>query len=163
LTVWATVELARHPDRPSSLDYIELLGDEFVELHGDRAGADDPAIVGGPARIDGNSVMVIAQQKGRTPAERVERNYGMAHPWGYRKALRLMRQAERFGLPLVTLIDTSGAYPGVDAEAHRPGLGHIRVPDHDGPAAAPHSRRDHRRRRQRWRPGAGRRRPDPDA
>jgi acetyl-CoA carboxylase carboxyl transferase alpha subunit len=116
LTVWATVELARHPDRPYSLDYIELLCDEFVELHGDRAGADDPAIVGGPARIDGNSVMVIAQQKGRTQAERVARNYGMAHPWGYRKALRLMRQAERFGLPLVTLIDTSGAYPGLDAE-----------------------------------------------
>jgi acetyl-CoA carboxylase carboxyl transferase alpha subunit len=114
--VWATVELARHPERPYSLDYIRLLCDEFIELHGDRAGADDPAIVGGPARINGRSVMLIAQQKGRTQAERLERNYGMAHPTGYRKALRLMRQADRFRLPLVTLIDTSGAYPGVDAE-----------------------------------------------
>ncbi len=116
MTVWSTVELARHPDRPYSLDYIGLFCEEFVELHGDRAGADDPAIVGGLARIDGSSVMVIAQQKGRTQAERVARNYGMANPSGYRKALRLMRQAQRFGLPLVTLIDTSGAYPGVEAE-----------------------------------------------
>jgi len=116
LTVWATVELARHPDRPYSMDYIDMLCEEFVELHGDRAGADDPAIVGGLARIDGTTVMVIAQQKGRTHAERIARNYGMAHPSGYRKALRFMRQAERFRLPLLTLIDTSGAYPGVEAE-----------------------------------------------
>lgn len=116
MTVWATVELARHPDRPYALDYIKLVFDEFFELHGDRAGDDDRAIVGGPGRIDGTPVMVIAQQKGRTQADRVFRNYGMAHPSGYRKALRLMRQAARFELPLVTLVDTSGAYPGVEAE-----------------------------------------------
>ncbi len=116
MTVWATVELARHPNRPYALDYIELVCDEFFELHGDRAGNDDRAIVGGPARIDSTSVMVIAQQKGRTQADRTLRNYGMAHPSGYRKALRLMRQAARFELPLLTLVDTSGAYPGVEAE-----------------------------------------------
>jgi acetyl-CoA carboxylase carboxyl transferase subunit alpha len=116
MSVWATVELARHSDRPYALDYIEMMCDEFVQLHGDRAGADDPAIVGGPARLNGDPLMVIAQQKGRTMAERAHRNYGMAHPWGYRKALRLMLQAERFQLPLVTIIDTAGAYPGVDAE-----------------------------------------------
>jgi acetyl-CoA carboxylase carboxyl transferase alpha subunit len=116
VTAWATVELARHPDRPYALDYIKTVFDEFFELHGDRAGDDDRAIVGGPGRIDGTSVMVIAQQKGRTQPDRVLRNYGMAHPSGYRKALRLMRQAARFELPLVTLVDTSGAYPGVEAE-----------------------------------------------
>lgn len=116
MKAWATVELARHPHRPYSLDYIELLCDEFFELHGDRAGDDDRAIVGGLARIDGIPVMVIAQQKGRSQADRVFRNYGMAHPSGYRKAIRLMRQAARFQLPLVTFVDTSGAYPGVEAE-----------------------------------------------
>jgi acetyl-CoA carboxylase carboxyl transferase subunit alpha len=113
---WRTVELARHEHRPYALDYIAMMCDDFFELHGDRAGGEDHAIVGGPARLDGRAVMVIGHQKGRSVAERTYRNYGMAHPQGYRKAMRLMRQAERFRVPVVTLIDTPGAYPGVGAE-----------------------------------------------
>jgi acetyl-CoA carboxylase carboxyl transferase subunit alpha len=116
LTQWQIAQLARHPQRPYTLDYISAVFTDFQELHGDRMYADDHAIVGGPARLDGKPVMIIGQQKGRDTKERVRRNYGMPKPEGYRKALRLMRMAERFQLPLVTLIDTSGAYPGVGAE-----------------------------------------------
>ncbi len=116
LTPWQITQLARHPQRPYVLDYIPLVFTEFQELHGDRMYADDQAIVAGPARLAGAPVMVIGQQKGRDTKERVRRNYGMPKPEGYRKALRLMKTAERFGLPLVTLIDTPGAYPGVGSE-----------------------------------------------
>jgi acetyl-CoA carboxylase carboxyl transferase subunit alpha len=116
MRAWDTVQLARHEDRPYALDYVARMFDDFVELHGDRAGADDRAVVGGPARFGGRSVMLLAHQKGRGLEDRLHRNYGMAGPAGYRKALRLMRQAERFALPVVALIDTPGAYPGVDAE-----------------------------------------------
>ena len=113
---WDAVELARHEHRPYSLDYIEMMCDDFFELHGDRDGGEDHALVGGPARMNGKPLMIVAHQKGRTFEERLFRNYGMAHPEGYRKALRLMRQAERFAMPVVALIDTPGAYPGVEAE-----------------------------------------------
>jgi len=116
LTPWQITQLARHPRRPYTLDYVASICAEFSELHGDRMFADDQAIVGGLGRIDGRPVMIIGHQKGRDTKERVRRNYGMPKPEGYRKALRLMRLAERFGLPLVTLIDTQGAYPGVGAE-----------------------------------------------
>jgi acetyl-CoA carboxylase carboxyl transferase subunit alpha len=116
LTPWQITQLARHPLRPYTLDYVKRICDEFTELHGDRMYGDDAAIVGGLARIDGQSVMLIGHQKGRDTKERVRRNHGMPKPEGYRKALRLMRTAERFGLPVVTLIDTMGAYPGVSSE-----------------------------------------------
>ena len=116
LTPWQVTQIARHPRRPYTLDYVNLIFTDFTELHGDRMFGDDLAIVGGPARIDGRPVMLIGQQKGRDTKERVRRNYGMPKPEGYRKALRLMRTAERFGLPIVTLIDTPGAYPGVSSE-----------------------------------------------
>jgi acetyl-CoA carboxylase carboxyl transferase subunit alpha len=116
LTPWQVAQLARHPQRPYTLDYLPLVFTDFDELHGDRMYADDSAIVGGPARLDGRPVMLIGHQKGRDTKERVRRNYGMPKPEGYRKALRLMRLAERFGLPLVTLIDTPGAYPGIGSE-----------------------------------------------
>jgi acetyl-CoA carboxylase carboxyl transferase subunit alpha len=116
LTPWQITQLARHPQRPYVLDYIPLVFTEFQELHGDRMYSDDQAIVAGPARLAGEPVMLIGQQKGRDTKERVRRNYGMPKPEGYRKALRLMKTAERFGLPLVTLIDTPGAYPGVGSE-----------------------------------------------
>jgi acetyl-CoA carboxylase carboxyl transferase subunit alpha len=116
LTQRQIAQLARHPQRPYSLDYISTLFTDFQELHGDRMYADDHAIVAGPARLDGKPVMIIGQQKGRDTKERVRRNYGMPKPEGYRKALRLMRMAEKFQMPLITLIDTSGAYPGVGAE-----------------------------------------------
>ncbi|MHB8508993.1 MAG: acetyl-CoA carboxylase carboxyltransferase subunit alpha [Candidatus Dormibacteria bacterium] len=113
---WRRVELARHEQRPYALDYIRMMCDDWFELHGDRSGGEDRAIIGGPARIDGRAVMVIGHQKGRSMAERNFRNYGMAHPEGYRKAMRLMKQAERFHMPVLTLVDTPGAYPGVEAE-----------------------------------------------
>jgi acetyl-CoA carboxylase carboxyl transferase subunit alpha len=116
LTPWQITQLARHPHRPYTLDYVNAICSEFTEMHGDRMFADDLAIVGGLARIDEHVVMLIGHQKGRDTKERVRRNYGMPKPEGYRKALRLMRLAERFCLPLVTLIDTQGAYPGVGAE-----------------------------------------------
>ena len=116
LTPWQVTQLARHPQRPYTLDYIGMLCTDFEELHGDRMFGDDAAIVGGLARIDGRPIMVIGQQKGRDTKERVRRNYGMPKPEGYRKALRLMRMAERFGLPILTFIDTPGAYPGVSSE-----------------------------------------------
>ncbi len=117
LSPWQKVLVARHPDRPHCLDYIAGLISEFVPLAGDRAFAEDPAIVGGIGRFRGRSVMVIGTEKGADTESRVARNFGMARPEGYRKARRLMRLAERFGLPLLTLVDTAGAYPGVDAEA----------------------------------------------
>jgi len=110
------VQLARHPQRPYTLDYIERAFTDFIELHGDRGFRDDQAIVGGWARLDGESVMVIGQQKGRDMKENLRRNFGMPHPEGYRKALRLMQQADKFRRPIVTLIDTPGAYPGIGAE-----------------------------------------------
>ena len=116
LTPWQITQIARHPRRPYTLDYIQMFCTDFTELHGDRMFGDDLAIVGGMARIDGRPVMVIGQQKGRDTKERVRRNYGMPKPEGYRKALRLMKTAERFELPVVTLIDTPGAYPGVSSE-----------------------------------------------
>ncbi|MFF5174590.1 acetyl-CoA carboxylase carboxyltransferase subunit alpha [Micromonospora sp. NPDC000089] len=115
---WETVRAARHPARPTTLDYLDGAFDGFVELHGDRLGADCPAVVGGLARLDGRPVMVIGHQKGHTTAELVARNFGMASPAGHRKALRLMRLAARLGLPVVTLVDTPGADPGVAAEQH---------------------------------------------
>jgi acetyl-CoA carboxylase carboxyl transferase subunit alpha len=116
LTPWQVAQLARHPQRPYTLDYASAVFDEFEELHGDRMYADDQAIVGGLARLDGKPVMLIGHQKGRDTKERVRRNYGMPKPEGYRKALRLMKLAERFRLPLITLIDTPGAYPGIGSE-----------------------------------------------
>ena len=116
LTQWQIAQLARHPQRPYTLDYISSMFTDFQELHGDRMYADDHAIVGGPARLEGQPVMIIGQQKGRDTKERVRRNYGMPKPEGYRKALRLMHMAEKFSMPLITFIDTSGAYPGVGAE-----------------------------------------------
>jgi acetyl-CoA carboxylase carboxyl transferase subunit alpha len=116
LTPWQITQLARHPLRPYTLDYLRLICDEFTELHGDRMYGDDMAIVGGLARIDGRPLMVIGHQKGRDTKERVRRNHGMPKPEGYRKALRLLKTAERFGLPVLTLIDTMGAYPGVSSE-----------------------------------------------
>jgi acetyl-CoA carboxylase carboxyl transferase subunit alpha len=116
LTPWQITQLARHPQRPYTLDYIGAIFSDFHELHGDRMYADDTAIVGGLARLEGATVMIIGHQKGRDTKERVRRNYGMPKPEGYRKALRLMKMAERFGLPLITLIDTPGAYPGVGSE-----------------------------------------------
>lgn len=116
LTPWQISQLARHPLRPHTLDYVGLIFDEFDELHGDRTFADDPAIVGGIARLDGEPVMVIGHQKGREVKEKVRRNFGMPKPEGYRKALRLMEMAERFNLPILTFIDTPGAFPGIDAE-----------------------------------------------
>ncbi len=116
LSAWQVAQLARHPQRPYTLDYLPLVFTDFEELHGDRMYSDDLAIVGGPARLDGRAVMVIGHQKGRDTKERVRRNYGMPKPEGYRKALRLMKMAERFGLPVVTLIDTPGAYPGIGSE-----------------------------------------------
>jgi acetyl-CoA carboxylase carboxyl transferase subunit alpha len=110
------VQLARHPKRPYTLDYIDRIFEDWTELHGDRAYRDDEAIVGGWARLDGRSVMVIGHQKGRDMKENLQRNFGMPHPEGYRKALRLMHQADKFGHPVVTLIDTPGAYPGLGAE-----------------------------------------------
>ncbi len=116
LTPWQISQLARHPQRPYTLDYVEHLFTDFVELHGDRAFADDHAIVGGMARFEGQPVMVIGHQKGRDTKEKIYRNFGMPRPEGYRKALRLMKLAEKFGLPIMTFVDTPGAYPGIDAE-----------------------------------------------
>ncbi|MCH9742489.1 MAG: acetyl-CoA carboxylase carboxyl transferase subunit alpha [Proteobacteria bacterium] len=116
LTDWQVVQLSRHPQRPYTLDYVNHVCDEFHELHGDRAFADDEAIVGGLARIDGMPVMVIGHEKGRDTNEKIRRNFGMPKPEGYRKALRLMKMAERFKLPVLTFIDTPGAYPGINAE-----------------------------------------------
>lgn len=116
LTAWQRVQLSRHPKRPYSLDYIDRIFTDFEELHGDRRYMDDAAIVGGPAFLDGAPVMVIGQQKGRNTKDNLKRNFGCPHPEGYRKAMRLMEMAEKFKMPIVTLIDTPGAYPGIGAE-----------------------------------------------
>ncbi|MEO0093869.1 MAG: acetyl-CoA carboxylase carboxyltransferase subunit alpha [candidate division WOR-3 bacterium] len=116
LTPWQKVQLARHPRRPYTLDYIDLICEEFIELHGDRRFADDPAIVAGLAKIDEKKLVIIGHQKGRDTKEKLRRNFGMPHPEGYRKALRVMELAGKFSLPLVTFVDTPGAYPGVGAE-----------------------------------------------
>ena len=116
LSAWQVAQVARHPMRPYTQDYLDLIAPDFQELHGDRMYADDPAIIGGIGRIDGRPIMFIGHQKGRDTKERVRRNYGMPKPEGYRKAQRLMRMAQKFSLPIVTLIDTPGAYPGVGAE-----------------------------------------------
>ncbi|MBM3866445.1 MAG: acetyl-CoA carboxylase carboxyltransferase subunit alpha [Verrucomicrobia bacterium] len=117
LTPWQRVQIARHPRRPYALDYVAALCEDFQELHGDRQYKDDRAIIGGTAFLDGEAVMIVAQQKGRDPKERIARNFGMPQPEGYRKALRLMRLAEKFRLPLISFIDTPGAFPGVESEA----------------------------------------------
>ncbi|MEM0939481.1 MAG: acetyl-CoA carboxylase carboxyltransferase subunit alpha [Bacteroidota bacterium] len=116
LTRWQRVQLSRHPTRPYTLDYIYEITEDFIELHGDRTVADDKAMVGGLGTLDGHTIMFIGQQKGRSTKQRQMRNFGMANPEGYRKALRLMKIAEKFNQPIVTLIDTPGAYPGLDAE-----------------------------------------------
>jgi len=116
LTPWQVVQVARHPQRPYAADYIRLMFDDWDELHGDRHFGDDHAIIGGVGRLDGKPVMVIGEEKGRSVKEKVYRNFGMPKPEGYRKALRLMEMAERFKLPILTLIDTPGAYPGIDSE-----------------------------------------------
>jgi acetyl-CoA carboxylase carboxyl transferase subunit alpha len=116
LSPWQVTQVARHPQRPYTLDYINLMFTDFHELHGDRAFADDRAIVGGLARFNGQAVMIIGHQKGHDTKEKVMRNFGMPRPEGYRKAMRLMRTAEKFGLPVITFVDTPGAYPGIDAE-----------------------------------------------
>ncbi|MBD3333838.1 acetyl-CoA carboxylase carboxyltransferase subunit alpha [candidate division GN15 bacterium] len=116
LTRWQKVQLSRHPKRPYTLDYVRMIMTDFVELHGDRGYADDPAMVGGFANLDGKPVMVVGQQKGRDTKQKLYRNFGMAHPEGYRKALRLFRLAEKFDVPIVILIDTPGAFPGIGAE-----------------------------------------------
>ncbi|MEQ8712418.1 MAG: acetyl-CoA carboxylase carboxyltransferase subunit alpha [Cyclobacteriaceae bacterium] len=116
LTRWQRVQLSRHPERPYTLDYIYEIADDFIELHGDRSVKDDKAMVGGFGDIDGMTVMMIGQQKGRNTKQRQMRNFGMANPAGYRKALRLMKMAEKFNKPIVTLIDTPGAFPGIEAE-----------------------------------------------
>lgn len=116
LTGWQKVQMSRHPERPQTLDYISLICDDFIEMHGDRTVKDDKAIIGGFATINGETVMVIGHQKGKNTKERQYRNFGMANPEGYRKALRLMRLAEKFNKPVVSFIDTMGAYPGLEAE-----------------------------------------------
>ena len=116
LTRWQRVQLARHPERPYTLDYIDRICDRFIELHGDRFHADDKAIVGGLGEVNGQTVCIIGHQKGRDTASRTYRNFGMANPEGYRKAYRLMEMAEKFGIPVVTLVDTPGAFPGLEAE-----------------------------------------------
>jgi acetyl-CoA carboxylase carboxyl transferase subunit alpha len=116
ITPWQKAQISRHPNRPYTLDYIEAMLTDFLEMHGDRAFADDPAIVSGMAKLDGSPIVVIGHQKGRTTKEKIYRNFGMPNPEGYRKALRVMRFAERFSKPLLTFIDTPGAYPGIGAE-----------------------------------------------
>jgi acetyl-CoA carboxylase carboxyl transferase subunit alpha len=118
LSRWQIVQLARHPRRPTTLDYIERLFPDFMELHGDRISGDDTAMIGGPATFDGAHVMVVAHARGRTPEEEQLRNFGMARPSGFRKAARLVRLADRLGLPVIALLDTPGAYPGAEAEEH---------------------------------------------
>lgn len=116
LTPLQRLQVARHPRRPSTLDYVQAISDDWMELHGDRGGHDDPAMVGGVAQIDGRPVMMLGQQKGRDTKDNVYRNFGMASPSGYRKAMRLMDHASRFGMPIITFIDTAGAFPGLEGE-----------------------------------------------
>jgi len=113
---WRRVQLARHPKRPHSLDFMERLFTDFQEMHGDRSFADDPAIIAGMARFEGRPIVIVAEEKGRNTKERLQRNFGMPKPEGYRKALRVMQMAAKFGRPVITFLDTTGAYPGIDAE-----------------------------------------------
>ena len=122
LEAYQKLQIARHPQRPNFLDYINLMTEDFIELHGDREGSDDRAIIGGIAKIDGNPVMIIGTQKGKTTKENLEYNFGMPQPQGYRKALRLFEHASRFNLPIITLVDTMGAYPGIKAEETGQGI-----------------------------------------
>jgi acetyl-CoA carboxylase carboxyl transferase subunit alpha len=119
--IWRSVELARHQDRPYTLDYVQRILDDFFELHGDRGRADDPALVTGLGKLDGRTIVLVGHQKGRDLKERTKRNFGMAYPEGYRKSMRAMGLADRHGFPLITMIDTPGAYPGVAAEQHGQG------------------------------------------
>ena len=137
LSSWQKVQISRHPERPYALDYIERMLGNFTELHGDRYYGDDPSVVGGPARLDGEPIMVVGIKSGRNLEERQRRNFGMPHPEGYRKALRLMKMADKFGMPVLTMVDTSGAYPGVEAEERGQAeaiarnlyeMSHLRVP-----------------------------------
>ncbi len=137
LNSWQKVQISRHPERPYALDYVERMLSDFTELHGDRYFGDDAAVVAGLARLDGESIMVVGIQSGRNLEERQRRNFGMPHPEGYRKSLRLMKMADKFGLPILTMVDTSGAYPGVDAEERGQAeaiarnlyeMSHLRVP-----------------------------------
>ncbi|NLG68603.1 MAG: acetyl-CoA carboxylase carboxyl transferase subunit alpha, partial [Firmicutes bacterium] len=122
LTPWQRVMMARHSGRPTFLEYVELIFDDFIELHGDRRAGDDGAMVGGIARLDGRPVTVVGTQKGRDTKENLQRNFGLPHPEGYRKALRLMKQAEKFGRPIVTFVDVVGAFPGIEAEQRGQGV-----------------------------------------
>lgn len=122
LEAYQKLQIARHPQRPNFLDYINLMTEDFIELHGDREGSDDRAIIGGIAKIDGQPVMIIGTQKGKTTKENLEYNFGMPQPQGYRKALRLFEHASRFNLPIITLVDTMGAYPGIKAEETGQGI-----------------------------------------
>src|SRR5918999_566887 len=119
--IWRSVELARHQERPYTLDYVARILDDFFELHGDRSRADDPAVVAGLGKLDGRTIVLVGHQKGRDLKERTRRNFGMAYPDGYRKAMRAMALADRHGFPVVTMVDTPGAYPGVAAEQHGQG------------------------------------------
>lgn len=116
LTPWQKTQIARHPERPYTLDYISIIFEDFIELHGDRRFGDDPAVIAGIGKIDGNPYALVGHQKGRTIKERIYRNFGQAHPEGYRKALRVMKLAEKFSIPVITMIDTPGAFPGIGAE-----------------------------------------------
>jgi acetyl-CoA carboxylase carboxyl transferase subunit alpha len=147
LSPWNTVRVARHPNRPQTRDYIEHISRDFCELHGDRAFADDPALITGFGRIGNRKCLIVGHQKGKTTQEKLACHFGCAHPEGYRKALAKMRKAEKFGLPIVTLVDTPGAYPGLGK------------PPRDVSAQSSHRLHRHRRRRVRWRPRHRRRRP----
>lgn len=129
---WEKVKLARLQERPKSLDYINEIFDEFIEFHGDRLYGDDESIIGGIARINDIAVTVIGEQKGKNSKENIKRNFGMPNPEGYRKSLRLMKQAEKFGRPIITFIDTPGAYPGIGAEERGQRRGYCKINDGDG-------------------------------
>ena len=159
LTPWQKVQLSRHPNRPYTLDYVSRLFEDFIELHGDRSFGDDASIVGGLARFHGRSVVVIGHQKGRGAKDNVRRNFGMPHPEGYRKALRLYEMADRFGLPVLTLIDTPRGLSRRWGRGARPGRGHRGLPRGDGEGPGAHRGDHHRRGRERRRSGARRRQP----
>ena len=143
--VWARVQLARNARRPHTLELVAGIADRFVELHGDRLFGDDGAIVGGPARIDGRRVMIVGHQKGADTDENIRRNFGMGKPEGFRKAIRLFELADRFGLPVVTFVDTPGAYPGAEAEERGVADAIARVDQGHVPPPGPDRHRDHRR------------------
>ena len=139
LTAVHIVQIARHPKRPYSLDYFANLFTDFMEMHGDRRFGDDPAVVAGLAFYKGRTVALIGHQKGRTTSARIERNFGQPNPEGFRKALRIMQMAEKYGFPVITFIDTPGAYPGIGAEETGPGRGHRQSTSRSSPGSAPPS------------------------